>query len=143
MKIAIPYWDGKVSPVLDTSTTLLILDFEGEREVSRHEIPLSKFDLGRRCDHIKQSGVELLICGAISRPFYELLEGAQVDVIPWISGQVEEVISAYLDQKLNRKRFLMPGCRWQGGRRGPCGKVHGTNRQTEMNLPVRKKQNLL
>jgi len=117
MKIAVPYWEGKVSPVLDTSTRLLVLEFDGEKEVSRYEIPLSESDLGRRCNYIKQSGIEVLICGAISRPFYRMLEATQVDVIPWISGQVEEVISAYFDQKLNHDKFLMPGCRWQGG----CG----------------------
>ncbi len=115
MKIAIPYWEGKVSPVLDTSSRLLVLDFQGEEEVSRYEIPLSESDLGRRCDYIRQSGAEVLICGAISRPFYLMLAAAQVDVIPWISGQVKEVISAYLGQTLNHEKFLMPGCRWQGG----------------------------
>jgi predicted Fe-Mo cluster-binding NifX family protein len=115
MKLAVPYWEGKVSPVLDTSTRLLVLDFEREKEVSRNELLLSESDLGRRCSRITQSGVEILICGAISRPLYRMLEAAHVDVIPWISGQVEEVVSAYLDRTLNRKRFLMPGCRWQGG----------------------------
>jgi predicted Fe-Mo cluster-binding NifX family protein len=114
MKIAVPYWEGKVSPVLDTSSRLLVLEFEGEKEISRCEIPLSGSDLGRRCGSIRQSGVEVLICGAISRPFYRMLDAAQVDVVPWISGQVEEVISAYFAQTLNHDRFLMPGCRWQG-----------------------------
>jgi len=115
MKIAIPYWEGKVSPVLDTSTRLLVLDFKGGTEVSRYKVVLSEYDLGRRCNHIKQSDIELLICGAISRSFYRMLEAAQIDVIPWISGQVEEVISAYLDRTLNHKRFIMPGCQWRGG----------------------------
>lgn len=114
MKIAVPYWEGKVSPVLDTSSRLLILEFEGEKELSRYEIPLSESNLGRRCSYITQSGVEVLICGAISRPFYRMLQAAEIDVIPWISGHVEEVISAYFGQTLNHDRFLMPGCRWQG-----------------------------
>jgi predicted Fe-Mo cluster-binding NifX family protein len=120
MKLAVPYWEGKVSPVLDTSTRLLVLDFEREKEVSRNELLLSESDLGPRCSRITQSGAEVLICGAISRPLYRMLAAAHVDVIPWISGQVEEVVSAYLDRTLNHKRFLMPGCRWQGGsgRRG-------------------------
>ena len=121
MRIAIPYWEGKISPVLDTSTRLLILDFKEQKEISRHEVELCEYDLARRCSHIKQSGVEVLICGAISRPFYHMLEAVHIDVIPWISGQVEEVISAYLNQTLNHKRFLMPGCRWQGG----CGNRGG------------------
>ena len=119
MKIAIPYWEGKVSPVLDTSTRLFVFDIEGQEETTRCEVPLSGSDLGRRCDVIKQSGVEVLICGAISRPFYRMLGAAQVEVIPWISGQVEEVVSAYLDQTLNHERFLMPGCRWQKTVRSP------------------------
>ena len=132
MKIAVPYWEGKVSPVLDTSTRLLVLDFDEKKEVARNEVLLSESDLGRRCSHIKQSGIEVLICGAISRPFYQMLDAAHVDVIPWISGQVEEVISAYLDQTLNHKRFLMPGCRWQGG----CGS-HGGKKFVKRNCSGR------
>lgn len=111
MKIAVPFWEGKVSPVLDASTKLLVIDFEGQTEVTRYEVLLSEADLGRRCERIKRSGVEILICGALSREFHRRLEAAQVHVIPWISGQVKEVISAYLDRTLNHKRFLMPGCR--------------------------------
>lgn len=115
MKIAVPFWEGKVSPVLDTSTRLLVVDFEGQSEVTRYEVLLSEADLGLRCERIKRSGVEVLICGAVSRDFHRRLEAAQVGVVPWISGQVEEVISAYLDHTLNCKRFLMPGCRWALG----------------------------
>jgi predicted Fe-Mo cluster-binding NifX family protein len=113
MKIAVPYWEGKISPVLDTSSRLLVLEFEGKKEVSRYEIALTACDLGLRCDSILQSGAEVLICGAISRPFYRMLTAAHVDVVPWVSGQVEEIVSAYFERTLNRDRFLMPGCRWQ------------------------------
>jgi len=124
MKIAVPYWEGKVSPVLDTSTRLLVIGFDGEKEVSRYEVPLSASDLGRRCNDIKESGAHVLICGAVSRPLYRMLEAARVEVIPWISGEVEEVISAYFGQTLNHEKFLMPGCRWQGGR-GKGGRKMG------------------
>ena len=32
MKIAIPIWEGKVSPVFDTASRLLILHVEGNKE---------------------------------------------------------------------------------------------------------------
>jgi predicted Fe-Mo cluster-binding NifX family protein len=132
MKIAVPYWEGKISPVLDTSAKLLILEFEGDKELSRYEIPLPESDLGRRCNRILQSGVEVLICGAISRPFHRLLTAARVDVIPWISGQVEEVIPAYFGRTLNRGKFLMPGCRWQKG----CGN-RGRKMLVKQRFPAR------
>jgi predicted Fe-Mo cluster-binding NifX family protein len=63
--------------------------------------------------------VEVLICGAISRYFYSLLINvAGIDVIPWVSGSIEEVLNAYMKGNLYRQKFLMPGCCWHKGRSG-------------------------
>jgi len=35
MKVAIPIWNGRVSPVMDTACRLLVVDFADGREVSR------------------------------------------------------------------------------------------------------------
>jgi len=111
MKIAIPVWDGKVSPVFDTAARLLILHVEDSKEVSRIETYLDeKEDLARRCFRVQELDVDTLICGAISRHFQRILDAGGITVIPWISGATEEVLTAYLDGDLFHPRFLMPGC---------------------------------
>ncbi|MBK5100859.1 MAG: NifB/NifX family molybdenum-iron cluster-binding protein, partial [Desulfobacteraceae bacterium] len=96
MKIAIPVWEDKVSPVLDTASTLLIVEVEDQKEASRFEKFLDAHDLSLRCLKIKDLGIDILICGAISRQFSDMLTASGMDIIPWISGHPEDVLKAYL-----------------------------------------------
>jgi len=54
-------------------------------------------------------GVETLICGAISGQFAYMVTTAGIELIPWISGQVEGVLQAFLRRNLFDRQFLMPG----------------------------------
>jgi len=110
MRIAIPIWEDKISPVLDTASRLLIVEIEDRDVASRFEIYLDERDLSRRCFRIQGMEVDILICGAISHHFARMLTGSGIDVIPEISGQAEEVLKAYLQGNLFNSRFLMPGC---------------------------------
>lgn len=110
MRIAVPIWEDKVSPVLDTAAKLLILETLDQRKVSRTEAFLNEQEISKRCFHIQKLGIDILICGAVSRPFSEILAAAGVNVIPGISGAVEEIVAAYFDGTLNQAKYLMPGC---------------------------------
>ena len=110
MKVAIPIWEGKVSPLFDTASKVLVFDIEDAKAVLRFQTTLGEQDLRRRCSRLKGLGVELLICGAISWQLRDILMGAGIKVIPWISGQTDEVIQAYIEGRLNDARYLMPGC---------------------------------
>jgi len=108
--------------VLDAAERLLVVDASGERQ--RSEIGLSGLSLWRRAAAIEQSGVEVVICGAVTRPLLEALRGAGVQVVPWVSGPVEEILRAYARGELVQDAFGMPGCgrrmrRGGGRRRGP------------------------
>jgi len=111
MRIAIPIWDDKVSPVMDTASRLLIVEVDDQSEASRFEIYLDEQDLTRRCFRIRDMDVDILICGAVSRPFSRILTASGIDVIPEISGHAEEVLGAYLHGSLFHSRFFMPGCK--------------------------------
>lgn len=111
MKIAIPVWEDKVSPVLDTASRLLIVEVLDQKEASRFEKPLDAQDLSLRSLRIKDLGIDVLICGAISRQFLNMLTASGMDIIPWISGHPEDVLKAYLQGNLLDPRFFMPGCR--------------------------------
>ena len=114
MRIAIPVWNEKVSPVFDTAARVLVLQYKGSQEVSRTETFLEGQDLYSRCHRLKALEVDILICGAISKCYYMMLcKSAGIRVIPWISGSLEEVLEAFLAGTLMDTKFLMPGCRWQ------------------------------
>ena len=117
MKVAIPIWENRVSPVLDTASRLLVIDVENRQETSRSETYLEGLDLFRRCFRIQNLGVDILICGAISRPYYRELAATGIHVISGISGNPEDVLKAYLKGTLSHSRFTMPGCRGNSFRR--------------------------
>ena len=121
MRIAIPIADGRISPVFDVAEKLVLVDVEAGREVGRTETPLMDEAIELRARRVAQLGVNVLICGAISRPLHALLSAAGVEVIPQTCGEVEEVLGAFVEGRLIGDAFVMPGCcgrrrRFRGGR---------------------------
>lgn len=111
MKIAIPIWNDKVSPVFDTASRLLIINKKKLSEIERVEIYLGEQDISKRCRLIHSLKVNVLICGAISRPFSMMLISTGVKIISGISGLAEDVWKAYLHGSLSNSKYLMPGCK--------------------------------
>lgn len=110
MKIAVPIWNGNVSPVFDTASKLLIINNKLD-EIERFEIYLGEQDISKRCLLIHGLEVNVLICGAISRPFSMLLISTGVKIISGISGPAEDVLNAYLHGSLSNSKYIMPGCK--------------------------------
>ncbi len=116
MKIAIPQWQGRVSPVFDVASTVMLADVEDARPLLRETVQLQADSLRQRALALAELGVGVLICGAVSRPLELALTHVGIEVIPQTCGEVEEVLLAYTDGSLLKHgRFLMPGC---CGRRG-------------------------
>ena len=128
MKIAVPIWDDKVSPVLDTASKLLILETNDQKKFSLKEADLKEIDISRRCFRIRKLGVDLLICGAVSRSFSDLLKASGIDIIPGISGGIEDILEAYFKGTLIQSKFLMPGCR--NNRTGKKNRPLGSKRSS-------------
>ena len=111
MKIAVPIWNDKVSPVFDTASRLLIINTKNLSEIERFEVYLGEQDISKRCLLIHGLKVNVLICGAISRSFSMMLMSTGVKIISGISGLAEDVLKAYLDGSLSNSKYLMPGCK--------------------------------
>ena len=136
-RIAITVSNDRISPVFDVARSLLLVD-DGQRVASAE---LKSAFPPERAGELAALGVDLLICGAISR-FQEMaLRGQGVEVLPWLAGDVDEVIEAYHSGRLNDARFAMPGCCGLGpaglgrggrgmglGRRGRGGRGGGMGR---------------
>ena len=111
MKVGIAHWQGRVSPVFDVASSLLVVDLEAGQVVRRSSVPLTPSDPLERAREVSAVGTDLLICGTVSRPFEMALLSAGVQVIPCICGKVEEVLAAFVDGRLERESgFLLPGC---------------------------------
>ncbi|RLB79128.1 MAG: hypothetical protein DRH24_13320 [Deltaproteobacteria bacterium] len=117
MKIAIPIRDDCVSPACDFAHRLLLVEFEDGREVRRSEVALAPESGMHRAFRLRDLGVGILICGAISRDLAGWLARGGIEVLPYVSGPIEEVLKAYVSGQLADPRFALPGC-WPGARNG-------------------------
>lgn len=129
MKIAIPVYNNNVSNVFDFANRLLIVELADGKETSRIEIELDKF-LPKRADQLESQGVDVLVCGAVSQLLANIVAASGIEIMPYITGNIENVIDAYKGGKLKNAEFSMPGCwfsmrkgsgwrrgcRWRGGR---------------------------
>ena len=110
MRIAISIRDGLIPPVFDTSRRLLLVDYAGGREISRSEEPLEQAIPAGIAAGLQHLGVEVLLCGAISRQLSWLIGASGITLVPFLTGSADEILRAYLDGKLPEPRYLMPGC---------------------------------
>ena len=119
MKVAVPAWNDRVSPVFDTARRLLLVEFEDGIEVARAENAIGQVPLPRRAAALAELNVDVLLCGAVSRPLSAMLSGAGITVVPFVTGGIDEVLDAFVEGRLPDPRLCMPGCRGRRFRRGP------------------------
>lgn len=127
MRVAIPHWQGRISPVFDVAGNVLLVDVADSTEHARENLAVDAAGPQARVNLLAQHGATVLICGAISSPVEMALAAAGIEVISQTCGDVEQVLAAYINGQWNPETFLMPGCcgrrrRFQAGRRrgGRC-----------------------
>jgi len=115
-KVAIPIWENRVSPVLDTANRLLVVELNGKTERGHETYNLPVSHIFQRTKYIRELHVNTMLCGALSRPFHQMLAQSGIKVFPWLTGEVQEVLNAYIDNSLADTRFALPGCNHRGRR---------------------------
>jgi len=122
-----PLWDDKVSTTLDFARRMLVVETDGEREIARREAVLGDGPPECKARRILNLGVRTVLCGALSQSLARSLGQAGIEVIPYVSGPVDDVVAAYLCDRLAEPRFLQagrrPGARRRWQQRGgfSCG----------------------
>jgi len=131
MIIALPVWQDHVSSVLDFANRLLLVELEDGLEIGRNEILLAEQSSLERAAKLRQLGINVLICGAISRPLAYMLSGSGIDVLPFITGPTEQVLEAFREDRLDQSQFTLPGCcRGRVACRGSQHRRHGRERHS-------------
>ena len=109
LRIAIPIFRARVSPVFDECTRVLLVDIENDQEIERKEIYLDELSLTERLSILQKSGVSTVICGGISDLLQNMLQSAKISLFTGIAGEVDQVLAAFMDEGLDESRFHMPG----------------------------------
>ncbi len=110
MRVAIPTWQGGVSPVLDVARNLVLVDIEAGAEHGRREVALNEASVSARAARLASLAPDVLICGAVSRPLEQALLSSGIRVVAQVCGAADEVLAAYLAGRLSDAVFRMPGC---------------------------------
>lgn len=124
MKVALPVWNHRISPVFDAAQQLHVVTLDEGNEIDRTKYELKEIDLLDRANRLHQLDVQVLLCGAISQPLESAIQNKGIHVISHLCGFVDEILQAFLMDQISHPRFLMPGC---------CGKRRHRCRSGEAN----------
>ena len=127
--MAITSWNGRIAPVFDVSRQVVVMEMENGKVINRQKQNLETSDPVAKVNRLTDLGVNVLICGAVSRPLADMIVTRGIKLVPFVAGETDQVAEAYLAGNLQNTAFAMPGCCLQrrrlrkagGGRsRGAC-----------------------
>ena len=110
MKVVLTVWEKRISPVADSAGQLLVVDVENRTIRGQRSECLDVDSVFVRARRLADLEAKIFICGAISDFFASLVEGYGIRLIPFICGEADEVLDAYLEDTLRSPRFMMKGC---------------------------------
>ena len=108
--IAIPVMRGRVAPVLNWCSRVLIFPSTLEGEMGQ-EFCAPELGPLERLQVLLAKGVNTLICGALSADLQNRAAQLGFKVIPGVAGDIDEVLTAYRQNRLDQPEFWLPGCR--------------------------------
>ena len=117
IKVAIPIFLDRISPRLDCARRMLILHIEKNQLVEKKELDISHWPPDEKIIHLKQMGVDQLICGGIRIGDKNGCRHFGIQVTSSFYGEVKPIIENIINGKFN-----MPFCRGKKRRRrrGTC-----------------------
>ena len=115
-KAAFAVWEDRIAPVFDTTRKIHVVEVESGKVVREKEEPLDDELPVQKAFHLTELGVGTLICGAITRSLHEIVAANGIQVISFITGDLQEVIHAWMTAGLKGDDYVMPGCCGRGRR---------------------------
>lgn len=118
MRLAVAEWNGYVSPVFDTAGWVRIVEAEPPLDTEGRVVDVAEEDPARRALRLVELRVDVLICGAISRPLEAMIKAQGIRVVSRVCGPSSAVIQSFAMSPTLPDEFAMPGCCRRGGGRG-------------------------
>ena len=126
MKIGLPVFNDRVSPVFDWARNLMIVQMNENGDMGeRRTVEMGNLGEWERVALLVSEGVNVLICAGICGSLLEAITGRGIQVLPGIVGQVDDVLEAFKEGRLAQPQFCMPG--YQMRRRIGHGRLKRSN----------------
>jgi len=129
MRVAIPAWNGRVSPVFDVAREVRIIDVDAERGGLEMR-SARRLPPGRAGTTVADLGVDMLVCSAISPALEAVLWTAGVEVVVDVCGELEEIVSAIARGDTELASFRSPGSSRRDRTQGDSAPGGGVGDQT-------------
>jgi len=108
-KVAIPIFRSRVAPVFDYCIRVSVFDIGDDHQTKRSELYLGTLAPTQRVGALIKEGVTTLICGGMSNALDKLFQASGISVIEGIAGQVDEVLEAFMSDRLDEPQYRLPG----------------------------------
>ena len=128
-------YEDRLASVFDNAPDLKLFRVEDNKICPAGYLSLPSKDPKDRTSAIMTCGATFLICGAICGCTINELEQAGIKVIPWVTGMINEILSAYQQNCL--ENHVMPGCRGRG-RCGQGNRAFRGRQAKQQNMPMDK-----
>ena len=100
MKIAIPRFGESVAPCFEHSCTMAIFTVEDGQIIDQSDVPLQSRVPFDRIRLMKDKRVDTVICGGVQASYEDMLGANDIQVISWVSGKVEDLLSLFMQGRL-------------------------------------------
>ena len=117
MKTAFPHWHNRIAPVFDTACQILIVESESGMIAGENRVTLPDDDPVGKVLRLVELEIGSLVCGALSRPVFQMATAYGIKVTPFIAGDLDEIVCSWVAGELKYEAYAMPGCRMRWGRR--------------------------
>ncbi len=112
MKVAITVWGNRISPVFDSAQTILLVEIEAGRIISRKREFLPRLVAARLARMVAEKQIDTLICGAISERPTQIITQSGIRLLSFVGGNAERFLADFAAGR-PLEPFTMPGCHKQ------------------------------
>ena len=126
MKVAIPKSRRRIAPLFEVAERFLIVDLD--RSPTGHARPWRIWRTGdllidEKCRALRAEGVEVLLCGALSKAWERYLIELGIEVHPFLLGNIDDILATFEQEgAAGMYRQTMPG---RLRHRGVQGRANG------------------
>lgn len=98
-RIAIPVFEDRISNRLDCSENLLLVSLEKGEIIKREIVLLTHTGSSAKLNTLIGLKIDVLICNGITTFYSRRLSNTNIEIIPWVSGKIDEVLAWYLESE--------------------------------------------
>lgn len=120
MKIAIPKCRRRIAPLFEVAERFLIVDLQASPRGGATPLRIWRADdllIDEKCRELHAQGVQVLLCGALSKAWESYLIELSIEVHSFLLGNIDEILATFQREGApGMYRLAMPGrLRHRGG----------------------------